>query len=173
MISDKRILSLIRDVQDFPKKGIVFKDITPLLADGEAFKTVLDEMLALCSGRGITKVVGLESRGFIFACALAYALGVGFVPVRKHGKLPCETMCAAFSLEYGTDKIEIHANALRKQDKVVLVDDLLATGGTMKAALYLVKKLGAQVDFCLFACELGFLKGREQLDAPVTTLIQL
>ena len=172
MITDKNILGLIRDVKDFPKPGIVFKDITPLLGDAEAFKHVIDAMAAHCKGKGITKVVGIESRGFIFAAPLAVALGAGFVPVRKPGKLPCATICETFSLEYGADKIEMHTDALKPEDKVILVDDVLATGGTMQAAVYLTRKLGARLEGCLFLMELGFLKGREKINAPVEALIK-
>jgi len=168
----KDIKKLIRDVNDFPKKGIVFKDITPLLADGPAFKQVIEDFAALCKDKGITKIVGIESRGFIFASALACALGIGFVPVRKAGKLPCDTECASFSLEYGVDKIEIHKDSLSANDNVVIVDDVLATGGTMKAAIYLVRKLGARLDSCLFLMELSALKGRDMIDAPAKTLIK-
>ena len=167
-----RAAGLIRDVPDFPKKGIIFKDITPLLADGAAFKEVIAAFAALCRGRGITKVAGIESRGFIFAGALACELGAGFIPIRKPGKLPCDTVCETFTLEYGAGKIEMHKDALAPADKVVLVDDVLATGGTMKAAIYLVRKLGAQLDGCLFLTELGFLNGRARLDADVKTLLK-
>jgi len=172
MITDKEIAALIRDVKDFPKPGIVFKDITPLLGDAAAFKKVIDTMAGLYKDKGITKVAGIESRGFIFAAAVAYALGAGFVPIRKPGKLPCETLCETFSLEYGADKIEIHTDALKPADKVLLVDDVLATGGTMQAAVYLVRKLGARLEGCLFLMELGFLNGREKINAPVDALVK-
>ncbi|MDR1123133.1 MAG: adenine phosphoribosyltransferase [Elusimicrobiota bacterium] len=167
-----RAAGLIRDVPDFPQKGIVFKDITPLLADGAVFKEVIAAFAALCRGRGITKVAGIEARGFLFASALAYELGVGLVPIRKPGKLPCDAVCETFTLEYGTGKIEMHKDALTPADNVVLVDDVLATGGTMKAAIYLTRKLGARLEGCLFLMELGFLNGREHLDADVKALIK-
>ena len=167
-----RVAGLIRDVPDFPRKGVIFKDITPLLADGAAFKEVISAFAALCRGRGITKVAGIESRGFIFASALAYELGAGFIPIRKPGKLPCDAVCETFTLEYGAGKLEMHKDALTPADKVVLVDDVLAKGGTMKAAMRLVRRLGAQLDGCLFLMELGFLKGRSQLDADIKTLLK-
>ncbi len=154
--------SVIRDVPDFPIEGIVFKDITPLLSNPEASKQALDELYNLFKNKGITKVVGIESRGFIFGCALAGKLGVGFVPIRKPGKLPYKTMKQTYELEYGTDSIEIHEDALTSDDIVLLHDDLLATGGTMAAAIKLVEQLGAKVGQISFLIELGFLKGREK-----------
>ncbi len=129
------IKNLIRDVPNFPKEGIVFKDITTLIKDKEGFKSTLDELYNLAKNKGITKVVGIESRGFIFGGALAEHLNAGFVPIRKPGKLPAETISESYTLEYGTDSIEIHKDAITKGDKVLLHDDLLATGGTMEAAL--------------------------------------
>lgn len=167
----EEIISLIRNVPDFPKKGILFKDITPLLANPEAFKAIIDEFVTICKNKGITKVVALESRGFIFGAPLAYALGVGFVPIRKRGKLPYKKLSIEFDLEYGKDIIEIHQDALDKNDKVLLVDDLLATGGTMSAAIKLIEQLGAKIEMCAFMCELEFLKGKEKLSAPSTSLI--
>lgn len=171
MITDKNILSLIRDIHDFPKKGIIFKDITPLLANPEAFKTVIKAFSSLCVDKNITKVVAIEARGFIFGTALAYDLGVGLVPVRKKGKLPGKKISAGFALEYGTDEVEIHADALCAEDKVIIVDDLLATGGTMQAAIELVERLGAQVVQAAFLCELKFLNGRAKIKAPLDVLI--
>lgn len=167
----EEIVSLIRNVPDFPKKGILFKDITPLLANPQAFKAIIDEFATICKNRGITKVVALESRGFIFGAPLAYALGVGFVPIRKRGKLPYKKLSIEFDLEYGKDIIEIHQDALDKNDKVLLVDDLLATGGTMSAAIKLIEQLGAKIEMCAFMCELAALKGKEKLSAPSTSLI--
>jgi len=154
---------LIRDVKDFPIEGIVFKDITTLLQDKNGFSAALDELYNLSKDRGITKVVGIESRGFIFGGALAEKLGAGFVPIRKPGKLPAETISETYELEYGTDKIEIHKDALVPGDRVLLHDDLLATGGTMEAACKLVEKLGAEVTQISFLIDLTFLNGKEKL----------
>lgn len=173
MKDNTNLLKALRDVKDFPKPGIIFKDITPLLADGALFKQVIESFAEECSGKGITKVVGIESRGFIFGSALAYALGVGFVPARKKGKLPYKTISASFALEYGTDIIEMHEDALTSADKVVIVDDLLATGGTANAAIELVNRLGAEVVFCAFVCELGFLKGGERIKSSYKSLLHL
>ena len=157
------ISSLIRTVPDFPKKGIMFKDITTLLKNPDGFRYALDEFGKLLENKKITKVVGIESRGFIFGATIAERLGVGFVPVRKPGKLPSETLSESYSLEYGVDKIEIHKDALNSNDMVLLHDDLLATGGTMEAACKLVEKLGAKVVQISFLIELTFLNGREKL----------
>ncbi|MDR1684732.1 MAG: adenine phosphoribosyltransferase [Elusimicrobiota bacterium] len=173
MTIDKKIPDLIRDVPNFPKEGIIFKDITPLLADGAAFKAVIEEFAALCKGKGITKVVAIEARGFIFGAPLACALGVGFVPVRKKGKLPFETISADYALEYGAASVEMHKDALAAGDKVIIIDDLLATGGTMAAAIKLSRQLGAQVELAAFLLELKFLNGREKVDAPVTAFIEI
>lgn len=167
----EEIISLIRDVPDFPKKGIIFKDITPLLANPQAFKTIIDDLAKLAKDKKITKVVALESRGFIFGAPLAYVLGVGFVPIRKRGKLPYKKYSIEFDLEYGKDIIEIHQDALTKDDRVLLVDDLLATGGTISAAIKLINKLGAKIEMCAFMCELEFLKGKEKLSVPSKSLI--
>lgn len=173
MNDNSKLFNALRDVPDFPKPGIIFKDITPLLADAELFKAAIDAFAAECSGKGITKIVGIESRGFIFGTALAYAMGLGFVPARKKGKLPYKTISASFELEYGTDTVEMHADALTPQDKVVIVDDLLATGGTANAVVELVEKLGAKVELCAFLCELCFLKGGEKLKAPYKSILKL
>lgn len=166
------IKSLIRDVPDFPKEGIIFKDITTLLKDGEGFAETLNQLYDLSKGKGITKVVGIESRGFIFGGALAAKLGAGFVPIRKPGKLPYEKLSESYSLEYGTDSIEIHKDAIVPGDKVLLHDDLLATGGTMKAACNLVEKLGGKVEQISFLIELDFLNGRNLIDEyKIVTLI--
>lgn len=167
------IKKIIRDVPDFPVKGIIFKDITTLLKNSEAFEYTLNELYNLCKNKGITKIVGIESRGFIFGGALAGKLGVGFVPIRKPGKLPYKKLSETYELEYGTDKIEIHADALDPSDKVLLHDDLLATGGTMKAACNLVEKLGATIEQISFVIELSFLNGREKLkEYDVRSLIK-
>lgn len=164
--------SIIRDVVDFPKPGIVFKDITPLLNNPQALKKTVDLLARAAEGLEITKVAGIESRGFIFGAAAAIELGVGFVPIRKPGKLPAETISESYSLEYGTDTIEMHKDALESGDKVLLIDDLLATGGTIQAATKLVEKAGAEVSKIAFVIELGFLKGRERIQGyDITSLI--
>jgi adenine phosphoribosyltransferase len=165
---------IIRDVPDFPKKGIIFKDITTLLQDGEAFRLALNRMLKkyLDADAKIDKVMGIEARGFIFAGVLAYKLGCGFVPARKPGKLPYRTIREEYTLEYGTNALEIHEDAFKAGEKVLIVDDLLATGGTALAAALLVEKLGGEVAGIEFLIELDFLKGREKLAKyPVHSLI--
>ncbi len=154
----------IRDIPDFPKQGILFKDITTLLQDAAAFRQALDEMEARCRDYGATKVLGIESRGFIFAAPLADRLGVGFVPVRKLGRLPAETVQAEYALEYGTNTVEMHRDAITPGERVLIVDDLLATGGTCRAAIDLVEQLGGVVVGCAFLVELAFLAGRSRLD---------
>ncbi len=153
----------IRDVPDFPKKGIVFKDITTLTRDPVAFKRAVDSLVARYRGKAIDCVVSVESRGFIFGSVLAHHLGAGFVPVRKPGKLPWKKIRMDYELEYGRDAVEIHEDAIEKGDRVLIVDDLLATGGTIKATADLVKKLGGEIVGLAFLIELGFLKGREKL----------
>ncbi|MDX8406276.1 MAG: adenine phosphoribosyltransferase [Mariprofundus sp.] len=156
----------IRDVADFPKPGIVFKDITPLLANGPAFSAAVAEM-ALRVGPDIDAIVGIESRGFIFGAALAQRLGLGLVTVRKPGKLPADVHSVEYELEYGFDRLEIHRDALSRGHRVVIVDDLLATGGTAAATVKLVEQLGATVASCLFAIELDFLSGRKALSGVI------
>jgi len=153
----------IRDVPDFPKAGILFRDVTTLLKDPLAFRSAIDLFAKLCSGRRIDKVVGIESRGFIFGCLVADRLGVGFVPVRKPGKLPAATRSASYQLEYGQDSLEIHEDAVGRGERVLIVDDLIATGGTAEATGDLVMQLGAEVAAFAFLIELGFLNGRERL----------
>lgn len=163
----------VRDIPDFPKKGILFKDITTLLKDKKAFKATIDAMALLLAKKKIAYVVGIESRGFIFGTALAYKLGAGFIPVRKKGKLPALTRGVTYELEYGTDRLEIHADALKDGDKVVIIDDLLATGGTMVAAVKLVADSGAKIEGVGFVIELAFLNGRKKLEGlPVFSVIQ-
>lgn len=157
------IKKLIRDVPNFPIDGIIFKDITTLLKDKNGYKNTLDKLYKLSNNKGITKVIGVESRGFIFGGALAEKLGAGFVPIRKPGKLPAETLKEEYTLEYGTDSIEIHKDAIDENDIVLLHDDLLATGGTMAAACKLVEKMGARIAQISFIIELDFLKGRKLL----------
>ncbi len=154
---------LIRDVPDFPKKGIVFKDVTPLLADPDGFRRVIGALAERTSDLRAKKIVGIESRGFIFGAALARELGAGFVPVRKPGKLPWKTVRESYALEYGTDSIEIHHDAVTAGERVIIVDDLLATGGTLGACAKLVRSLGGDIAACLVVIELGFLKGRERV----------
>ena len=153
----------IREIPDFPKKGISFKDITTLLAQPRIFKETVNIMVNHLKGSEIKKVVGIESRGFILGGVLAYHLNAGFVPVRKPGKLPAETISEKYKLEYGTDCLEIHRDAIAKGESVVIVDDLLATGGTMAATVKLVKKLGGNIIEILFLIELEELKGRQKL----------
>ncbi|GAB4160041.1 MAG: adenine phosphoribosyltransferase [Planctomycetota bacterium] len=155
--------SLLRDVPDFPKKGILFKDITPLLADPRALGEVVDRLSAIDFGR-VDKVAAIESRGFLFGVPLAMRLGVGFVPIRKPGKLPWRTKRAEYSLEYGTDAVEIHEDGVAPGERVVVVDDLLATGGTMEAACRLVEECGGEVAGSAFVVELRFLPGRKRLE---------
>lgn len=153
----------IRDVQDFPKTGIVFKDITPLLENPKAVKECMALLLNNLRDRDINKVVGVESRGFFFATLLAYELGAGFVPVRKPKKLPFETISATYELEYGTDTLEVHTDAIKPGDRVLIHDDVLATGGTAKAVCELVERLGGEIVQCNFLMELSFLNGRQKL----------
>ena len=155
--------SLIRDVRDFPIKGIVFKDITTLLKDPVGLKQCANDLYKLAKGKGINKVIGIESRGFILGGFLAEKLEAGFIPIRKPGKLPAETISEVYSLEYGEDKIEIHKDAIQPGDKVLIHDDLLATGGTMKAATKLIEKMGGEIVQISFLIELTFLSGREKL----------
>ena len=155
---------LIRDVPNFPIEGIVFKDITTLLKDKVGFEETLIQLYNLSKNKGITKVIGIESRGFIYGGALASKLGAGFIPIRKPGKLPAEKVSETYELEYGTDTIEIHKDALNENDKVLIHDDLLATGGTMEAACKLVEKMGASIVQISFIIELDFLKGREKIN---------
>jgi len=161
----------IRDIPDFPKPGIVFKDISPLLADGGAFAASVSQLACLIP-QETDVIVGIEARGFIFGAALAVKLGIGFVPVRKPGKLPGEVHSIEYELEYGFDVLEIHRDALSEGHKIVIVDDLLATGGTARATVDLVRQLGAEVAACLFVIELGFLGGSDLLnDVPIHSLI--
>ncbi|MFP3899628.1 MAG: adenine phosphoribosyltransferase [Acidimicrobiia bacterium] len=153
----------LRDVEDFPQPGIVFKDLTPLLADVDAFRFAVDALADHAAGRRVDKVVGIEARGFIFAATVAYRLGAGFVPVRKPGKLPWKTVTETYALEYGTDALEIHEDGVVPGDAVYVVDDVLATGGTAAATCQLVEHLGAEVAGVAVVVELGFLDGRARL----------
>ncbi|MFJ8860429.1 adenine phosphoribosyltransferase [Streptomyces sp. NPDC102451] len=172
------LLSRIRDVPDYPKPGVLFKDITPLLADPVAFTALTDFFVELCVRHGATKIVGLEARGFILAAPVAVRSGIGFVPVRKAGKLPGATLGQSYELEYGTAEIEIHAEDLSADDRVMVIDDVLATGGTAEASLELIRRAGAQVAGVSVLMELGFLAGRARLEAglreaPLEALITL
>jgi adenine phosphoribosyltransferase len=158
-----RLKDLIRDIPDFPKAGVVFKDITPLLADPEGFSLVIDSLATRFEGRGVTKVIGIEARGFIIAAPIAHRLGAGFVPVRKVGKLPWQVEAEAYELEYGTGLLELHSDAVEIDEKVLIVDDVLATGGTAAATVRLIERLGAKVVGLGFVIELGFLNGRRQV----------
>ncbi len=159
----EKIKAAIRDIPDFPQKGIIFKDITPVIGDPALLKCVVEELAAPYKGKGITKVAAVESRGFIFGSSMAILLGAGFVPIRKKGKLPFKTIEQSYSLEYGTATLEMHVDAVKKGDKVLLVDDLLATGGTAEACVKMIRQLGAEVVAAQFLIELGFCKGREKL----------
>lgn len=163
----------IRDVPDFPKPGILFKDITPLLGDPLAFRATIERLAEPFRDREIDVIAAAEARGFLFGAPLAMALGKGFVPIRKPGKLPYKTISWDYDLEYGKDRLEIHDDGLRPGQKVLLMDDVLATGGTMAACKQLVQSIGAEVVACLFVIELGFLKGRERLEpGEVVSLIR-
>jgi adenine phosphoribosyltransferase len=162
----------IRDIHDFPTEGILFRDITTLLKDPPAWAAVIDHLAARYKAAGVEVVVGVESRGFIFGGALAHQLGSGFVPVRKRGKLPAPTIEEEYELEYGRDVLAIHEDAIRRGQRVLAVDDLLATGGTMAATLRLIERLGGHVLGAAFLIELGFLKGRQRLKGyPLESLI--
>ncbi len=158
------LAALIRDVPDFPKPGIIFKDITPLLADPAGMAQAVKQLAEPFADAGIDVVTGIESRGFIFGAMVAAELGVAFVPIRKPGKLPYETIGVSYELEYGTDTVEVHCDAVSPGQKVLMVDDLLATGGTMAAACELVEKLGGKVAGIAFVIELAFLNGKAKLD---------
>ena len=157
------IETLIRAIPDFPIPGILFRDITPLLKDKQGFRRAVDLFVERFSGRGIDYVVGIEARGYILGAPIAYAIGAGFIPVRKPGKLPHEKLSEEYALEYGTNSLEIHADAVGKGDRVLVVDDLLATGGTAAATARLLERLGADVDAFAFLVELTQLRGREAL----------
>lgn len=154
---------IIRDIPDFPKQGIIFKDITTLLADAKSYHRMIDLLAHRYVGEKIDQIVGIEARGFILGSALAYKLGTGITLVRKPGKLPYKTRSISYDLEYGTDTLEIHEDAFKPGDRVIVADDLLATGGTMAAVVDLVQQFGAEIHECAFMAELEFLKGREKL----------
>jgi adenine phosphoribosyltransferase len=163
----------IRDVPDFPKRGIIFKDITTILKDGTLFRASVDLFLDECRGKNIDKVVGIDARGFLFGSAVAYELGIGFVPLRKKGRLPYKTESAAYTLEYGEAEMELHIDAIETGEKVVLIDDLLATGGTSASAVTLIKKVGGDLVSAIFLIELEFLRGRQKLSpTPVVSFLK-
>ena len=166
-----QIINVIRDVPDYPTEGIIFKDITTLLQDAGLFGLSIDILYQSVEGKSIDAIAAIESRGFIFGSVLAYKMGVGFIPIRKPGKLPAEVISEEYALEYGTDKIEIHKDAINPGQKILLVDDLLATGGTAKAACSLIEKSGGAVETVLFMIELSFLKGRKLLEGYTITSI--
>ena len=169
----QRLSEAIRDVPDFPKPGVVFKDIAPLLGDPAHLNDALDMMVFLCGDRPVDKVAAIESRGFIFGASIAARLRVGFVPVRKPGKLPAETISVSYDLEYGQDSLEVHADAIAKGERVLIVDDVIATGGTARATAELVERLGGSVVAYAFLVELGFLNGRSKLEGyEVLSLIR-
>ena len=169
----ERLRAVVRDVPDFPKKGILFKDITPVLSDPDLFRASIDLFLERCRGREVDKIVGIDARGFVFGSAVAYELGVGFVPIRKRGKLPYRTEIAKYSLEYGEAEVEMHTDALTAGERVVLIDDLLATGGTSSAAVMLIQKAGGQLLEAQFLVELEFLEGRKRLEpTPVMSFLK-
>jgi adenine phosphoribosyltransferase len=168
---ERDVRAAIRDIPDFPKPGVLFKDITPMLADPQLFSGVIEWFAAPWRGERIDRVVGMESRGFIFGGALATTLGAGFAPARKKGKLPYETVGVDYALEYGAAVLEMHVDAIRPGDRVLVCDDLLATGGTAAATVDLVRKLGGDVVGTAFVIELGFLGGRNRLDTVVHSLV--
>jgi adenine phosphoribosyltransferase len=172
------LLSRIRDVQDFPQPGVIFKDLTPLLADPKAFAALTDTLSEVTQRCGATKVAGLEARGFILAAPVAVRAGLGFIPVRKAGKLPGATLSQSYDLEYGTAEIEVHAEDLSAGDRIMIIDDVLATGGTAEAAVQLIQRAGAEVAGLTVLLELGPLGGRERVasalsGAPLESLITL
>ncbi len=163
----------VRDVPDFPKKGIIFKDITPILKDGGLFRAAVDLFLSQCREGKIDKIVGIDARGFLFGSAVAYELGIGFVPLRKKGRLPYKTESAKYSLEYGEAEMELHIDAITHGERIVLIDDLLATGGTSASAATLIRKVGGELLAAIFLIELDFLHGREKLvPTPVISFLK-
>jgi len=169
----EKLHAAVRDVPDFPKKGIVFKDITPVLNDPELFRASIDLFLERCRGLTIDKIVGIDARGFLFGSAVAYELGVGFVPIRKRGKLPYKTEIAKYSLEYGEAEMEMHIDGISADERVVLLDDLLATGGTSAAAAVLIRNAGGHLLEAQFLIELESLQGRKRLGpTPVTSFLK-
>jgi adenine phosphoribosyltransferase len=171
--SIEKLRAAVRDVPDFPKPGIIFKDITPILGNGKLFRTAIEAFLESCRGKEIDKIVGIDARGFLFGSAVAYALGVGFVPLRKKGRLPYQTESAKYSLEYGEAEMELHIDAIERGEKIVLIDDLLATGGTSASAVTLIQKVGGVLLEAQFLIELEFLHGRKKLEStPVVSFLK-
>src|SRR2546425_7416410 len=169
----EKLRAAVRDVPDFPKKGIVFKDITPILSDPVLFRASIDLFLERCRGKKIDKIVGIDARGFLFGSTVAYELGVGFVPIRKRGKLPYKTEVAKYSLEYGDAEMEMHVDAMRPGERIVLVDDLLATGGTSAAASAVIREPAGHLLEAQFLIELESLHGRKRLQpTPVTAFLK-
>lgn len=166
------VSAAIRDVPDFPQPGVLYKDITPVIGDPKLFPRILKWMADEYRHERIDRIVGIESRGFILGAALVEELEAGFVPARKAGKLPFETIEVAYELEYGTAKLQMHSDAIRKGDRVLIVDDLLATGGTAAAAIDLVRRLGGEIVACVFLVELSFLDGGKNLDVPYQALVR-
>lgn len=162
----------IASIENFPKEGILFRDITPLMADGEAFREACKRMITFAHEMKADVIVGPESRGFIFGCPVAFEMGIGFVPVRKPGKLPRETVAISYDLEYGSNELHMHRDGIQKGQRVLIIDDLLATGGTVKATKDIIEELGGEVVGCAFLIELSDLKGRDLLeDTPVMTIL--
>jgi len=167
------LAAVIRTIPDYPVPGILFRDITTLLADGPAFRETVQRLTAFCADHRVTRIAGIESRGFVFAAPVAAALGVGFVPLRKPGKLPSAVISQEYALEYGEDRLEMHADALRRDERVLLIDDLIATGGTAQAGVALLRRVGAIVTACAFVVELPALGGRARLEAEGVTVHSL
>src|SRR5256884_5805217 len=175
MVSDAihQLRAAVRDVPDFPKAGIIFKDITPILSHGRLFRASIDIFLDRCRGQKIDKIVGIDARGFLFGSAVAYELGIGFVPLRKKGRLPYKTESAKYSLEYGEAEMELHIDAITRGEQIILIGDLLATGGTSASAATLIKKVGGELVEAIFLIELEFLHGREKITpTPVTSFLK-
>jgi adenine phosphoribosyltransferase len=169
----EKLRAAVRDVPDFPKAGIIFKDITPILSNGQLFRASIDAFLEQCRGKEIDKIVGIDARGFLFGSAVAYELGIGFVPLRKKGRLPYKTESAKYSLEYGEAEMELHIDAIERDERIVLIDDLLATGGTSASAAALIRKVGGVLVEAQFLIELEFLHGRQKLEStPVVSFLK-
>ncbi len=172
-MTEAALTALIREVHDFPTPGIVFKDITPILADHTAFDGAVNKMLAPFADAAVSKVAGIEARGFMFAAPIAARLGAGFIPIRKPGKLPCEVVEQEYDLEYGTDKLQVHADAVHEGERVLIVDDVLATGGTAAASIDLLRRVGADVVGLAVLLELEFLHGRQRINGvPVHAVVR-
>lgn len=169
----EKLSKTIRDINDFPVKGVVFKDITPILQDIALFNDIIDTIAAKFKDRKIDKIAGIESRGFIFGMPLAVKMNIPFIPIRKKGKLPAKTVSMSYNLEYGQATIEIHEDAVNKGENVLILDDLLATGGTTNAAIKLIEQIGGKVDAAAFVLELSFLKGREKLENKTAEIFSI